>query len=34
VALQGIALALHSVLRLTGVEADAPAPADAGERGL
>ena len=34
VALQGIALALHSVLRLAGVEAAAPAPADAGERGL
>ena len=34
VALQGIALALHSVLRLAGVEAAAPAPADSGERGL
>jgi TRAP-type mannitol/chloroaromatic compound transport system permease small subunit len=34
VALQGIALALHSALRLAGVEAAAPAPADAGERGL
>jgi TRAP-type mannitol/chloroaromatic compound transport system permease small subunit len=31
VALQGIALALHSVLRLAGVEAAAPATADAGE---
>jgi TRAP-type mannitol/chloroaromatic compound transport system permease small subunit len=34
VALQGIALALHSVLRLAGVEAAAPAPADAGEHVL
>jgi TRAP-type mannitol/chloroaromatic compound transport system permease small subunit len=34
VALQGIALALHSVLRLAGAEAAAPAPADAAEGGL
>jgi TRAP-type mannitol/chloroaromatic compound transport system permease small subunit len=34
VALQGIALALHSVLRLAGIEAAAPASADAGEHGL
>jgi TRAP-type mannitol/chloroaromatic compound transport system permease small subunit len=34
VALQGIALALHSMLRLAGAEAAAPAPADAGEHGL
>jgi TRAP-type mannitol/chloroaromatic compound transport system permease small subunit len=36
VALQGIALALHSMLRLAGAEAEAaaPAPVDAGEHGL
>ena len=34
VALQGIALALHAVLRLAGAEAAAPAPADAAEPGL
>jgi TRAP-type mannitol/chloroaromatic compound transport system permease small subunit len=34
IALQGIALALHSVLRLAGLEAAAAAPSDEGEHGL